>query len=174
MAHSNLNKLPAGSANEGMQVEAAEDQNPPPVLPAAEGTPTRVPIPAIPGAPQPPMGQMPAPPPDLCWLDIINALVTMPPLYPGVTLHPYTRTNLPGWRAVVRYKNLRSHVAAHHQILWELWLWTHTHVLWKLNLWASSGAPWCFNIWMDWFVLQCVIQHFYRRIQHASGCTNAS
>ncbi|KAH8969474.1 hypothetical protein BDL97_02G035800 [Sphagnum fallax] len=84
-----------------MQVEAAEDQNPPPVLSAAEGTPTRVPIPAIPGAPQPPMGQMPAPPPDLCWLDIINALATMPPLYPGVTLHPYTRTNLPGWRAVV-------------------------------------------------------------------------
>ncbi|CAK9216776.1 unnamed protein product [Sphagnum jensenii] len=100
MAHSNLNKLPAGPANEGMQVEAAEDQNPPPVLSAAEGTPTRFPIP---GAPQLPMGQMPPPPPppDLCWHDIIHALVTMPPLYPGVTLHPYTRSNLPGWRSVL-------------------------------------------------------------------------
>ncbi|CAK9870618.1 unnamed protein product [Sphagnum jensenii] len=80
MAHSNLKKLPAGPANEGMQVEAAEDQNPPPVLSAAEGTPTRFPIP---GPPQPPMGQMPPPPPppDLCWHDIIHALATMPPLY---------------------------------------------------------------------------------------------
>ncbi|CAK9214495.1 unnamed protein product [Sphagnum troendelagicum] len=100
MAHSNLNKLPAGPANEGMQVEAAEDQNPPPVLSAAEGTPTRFPIP---GAPQLLMGQMPPPPPpppDLCWHDIIHALATMPPLYPGVTLHPYTRRNLPGWPAL--------------------------------------------------------------------------
>ncbi len=117
MAHSNLNKLPAGPADEGVQVEAAEDENPPPVLSPAAGTPTRVPIPAIPGAPQPPMGQMPAPPPDLCLLDIVNALVTMPPLHPGVIVHPYTRRNLPGWRAVVRYKNLRSFVAAHHPIL---------------------------------------------------------
>jgi hypothetical protein len=108
MAHSNLNKLPAGSADEGMQVEAAEDENPPPVLSAAGGTPTRVPIPAIPGAPQPPMGQMPAPPLDVCWFHIVHALVTMPPLHPGVVLHPYARRNLPGWRAGVRYKNLRS------------------------------------------------------------------
>ncbi len=109
MAHSNLNKLPAGPADEGMQVEAAEDENPPPVLSAAAETPTRVPVPAIPGAPQPPMRQMPPPPLDLRWLDIILALVMMPPVYPGVIPHPYTRSNLPGWRGVVRYKNLRSH-----------------------------------------------------------------
>ncbi|CAM6006939.1 unnamed protein product [Sphagnum balticum] len=101
MAHSNLNKLPAGPADEGVQVEAVEDENPPPVLSPAAGTPTRVPIPAIPGAPQPPMGQMPPPPLDLCWLDIVNALVTIPPLHPGVIVHPYTRSNLPGWRAAV-------------------------------------------------------------------------
>jgi hypothetical protein len=117
MAHSNLNKLPAGPADEGMQVEAAEEENPPPVHTAAAETPTRVPIPAIPGAPQPPMRQMPPPPLDLCWLDIVHALMIMPPIHPGVILHPYTRRNLPGWRAVVRYKNLTSYVAAHHQIL---------------------------------------------------------
>ncbi|KAH9570371.1 hypothetical protein CY35_02G036200 [Sphagnum magellanicum] len=101
MAHSNLNKLPAGSADEGMQVEAAEDENPPPELAAAAETPTRVPIPAIPGAPQPPMGEMPAPPPELCCLHVVQALLTMPPLRPGAFLHYYTRSNLPGWRGAV-------------------------------------------------------------------------
>jgi hypothetical protein len=109
MAHSNLNKLPAGPADEGMQVEAAEDENPPPVLSAAAGTPTRVPLPAVPGAPQPPMGEMPPPSPELCWLDVVQALLTMPPLRPGAFLHYYTRSNLPGWRGAVRYNNLRSH-----------------------------------------------------------------
>jgi hypothetical protein len=109
MGHSNLNKLPAGPAAEAMQVEAAEDENPPPVLSEASETSTRVPIPAIPGAPQPPMGEMPAPPAELCWLHVVQALLTMPPLRPGAFLHYYTRSNLPGWRGAVRYNNLRSH-----------------------------------------------------------------
>ncbi|CAK9268012.1 unnamed protein product [Sphagnum jensenii] len=101
MGHSNLNKLPAGPADEAMQVEAAEDENPPPVLSEASETSNRVPIPAIPGAPQPPMGEMTAPPTELCWLHVVEALLTMPPLRPGAFLHYYTRSNLPGWRGAV-------------------------------------------------------------------------
>ncbi|CAK9870616.1 unnamed protein product [Sphagnum jensenii] len=84
-----------------MQVEAAEDENPPPVLSAGAETFTRVPIPATPGAPQPPMGEMPAPAPELRWLHVIQALLTMPPLRPGAFLHCYTRSNLPGRRGAV-------------------------------------------------------------------------
>jgi hypothetical protein len=175
MAHSNLNKLPAGPADEGMQVEAAEDENPPPVLSAAAETPTRVPVPAIPGAPQPPMGEMPPPPLQVCWLHVVQALLTMPPLRPGAFLHYYTRSNLPGWRGAVRYNNLRSHhpcCCSSPDSLRILVGNSHSCSVESESL-SFSWSSMILHFWMDWFVLQCVSRLCYGGIQHASGCRYA-